>query len=152
MLCPSFNNNDNLLIEKSTWPISTLKNDCNRDLIVDVPSCDSSCPFSIQGMSDNNDIDNTNESEFCKEFCGIGRPCNEPCKTNNCNNCLSSDDGLPNNVNNQWSRKKCKNYFKETKSLNNNYKLYQNLTERICENNCGKYCKWNTKKGKCKEK
>lgn len=95
----TFDTEKNLLIKHSTWPESTLKNDCNRDLIKDGPGCDSSCPFSIQGMSDNNQPHDNEESKFCKEYCGNGRPCIDPCRMNNCNNCLDNDDEQSDNTN-----------------------------------------------------
>lgn len=145
----TFNTDKNLVIQRVDWQESTLKNDCNRDLIKDDPSCRSSCPFSIPGMSDNNQPDDNEESEFCKEFCGNERPCIVPCRKNNCNNCLDNDDEQSDNTNEIWSKNKCKNYFKETRKLNPQYKLCHNLPERICENNCGNYCKWNPNKAKC---
>jgi hypothetical protein len=49
-----------------------------------------------------------------------------------------------------WSINKCFNHFKETKDLNPDYKLCDRLTEKICLDNCGNYCKW--KNGECKSK
>jgi hypothetical protein len=70
----------------------------------------------------------------------------------------SSPDPIPSD-DEVWGLDKCLNHFKETDNLDSHqvkktYKPCDRLTESICDNNCGDYCKWDIDghKGKCKLK
>ncbi len=72
---------------------------------------------------------------------------------NGCHN-GSSPDPIPSDEE-VWTEDKCFNHFKETIKLQEKktYKLCDRLTESICNNNCGNYCKWDIddNEGTCKQ-
>ena len=84
---------------------------------------------------------------------GFGTPNTPPpkkgCHKDPPHNPIPSDDEV-------WTADKCLNHFKETIRLDNGaYKLCDRLTESICDNNCGDYCKWDIDddyEGMCKLK